>query len=132
MQKLEENIEISEKINESLVMEEDHEIKIVAENDENPIIEKDLEINIVQTIKEEIEDKIVKDIEEIKLDQCKSQAPIILMGSTKPKFIDFIGVEGFDSIFGKVQTIFLVMWCMQWERAIIFGFGMILGVALLL
>ena len=51
---LEENIEISEKINEDIVMEEEYKIKIVEEIDEDPIIEKDLEVEIVETIKEEI------------------------------------------------------------------------------
>ena len=46
-------IEIFEKINEGLVIEEP-EIKIVKEINEYPIIEKDLEIEIVETIKEEI------------------------------------------------------------------------------
>ena len=50
----EENIEISEEINEGFVIEEKPEIKIVEEINEDPIIEKDLEIEIVETIKEEI------------------------------------------------------------------------------
>ena len=36
----EENIEIFEEINKSLVIEEEPEIKIAEENNENPIIEK--------------------------------------------------------------------------------------------
>ena len=43
----EEIIEISEKINEGLVIEEEPEIKIVEEINEDPIIEKDLEVEIV-------------------------------------------------------------------------------------
>ena len=35
-------------------MEEEYKIKIVEEIDEDPIIEKDLEVEIVETIKEEI------------------------------------------------------------------------------
>ena len=41
-------------------------------------------------------------------------------------------VVGYGRILGKVQTIFSVMWCMQRERAIVFGFGTTLGVVLLL
>ena len=41
-------------------------------------------------------------------------------------------VVGYRRILGKVQTIFSVMWCMQQERAIVFGFGTTLGVVLFL
>ena len=45
------SIEISEEINEGLVMEEDPLIKIIVEeNNEDPIIEKDLEVKMVETI----------------------------------------------------------------------------------
>ena len=37
-------------------------------------------------------------------------------------------VVGYGRILGKVQIIFSVMWCMQQERAIVFGFGITLGV----
>ena len=47
----EQNIEISEEINKGLVMEEDPQIKIIVEeNNEDPIIEKDLEVKMVETI----------------------------------------------------------------------------------
>ena len=49
----EEIIEIFEKINEGLVIEEP-EIKIVEEINEYPIIEKDLEVEIVETIKKKL------------------------------------------------------------------------------
>ena len=41
-------------------------------------------------------------------------------------------VVGYGRILEKVQTIFSVMWCMQWERAIIFGSGTTLQVVLFL
>ena len=94
----EENIEIFEEINEGLVIEEKLEIKIVKEINENPIIEKDLEVKIVETIKEEIIKEVVNDLNEIKLDNCNVQAPIILAGDIETKFIDFIGVDRFYSI----------------------------------
>ena len=75
-------------------MEEEFEIKIVEEINEDLIIEKDLEVEVViQTIKEEIIREVVNDVDEIKLDGCNVQAPIILVGDTETKFIDFIGVE---------------------------------------
>ena len=46
------NVEIYEKINEDIVIEEEFEIKIVEEINEDPIIEKDLEVKVVETIKE--------------------------------------------------------------------------------
>ena len=94
----EENIEISEEINEGLVLEEDPEIKSVEEINENSVIEKDLEVKIVETIKEEIIEEIVNNLNEVKLDDCNVQAPIILVGDTETMFIDFIGVERFDFI----------------------------------
>ena len=93
----EENIEIFEEINEGLVIEEEPKIKIVEEINEDPIIEN-LEVEIVETIKEEIIEEVVNDLNEVKLDDCNVQAPIILVGDTKTKFIDFIGVERFDLI----------------------------------
>ena len=68
------------------------------EINEDPIIEKDLEAEIAETIKEEIIKEVVNDFDEIKLDDCNIQTPIILLGDTKTKFIDFIGVEIFDLI----------------------------------
>ena len=48
-------------------MEEIPKIKIiVGESNENPIIEKDLEVKIVETIEEEIEDESFKNLNEIK------------------------------------------------------------------
>ena len=64
----EQNIEIFEEI---LVMEEDPQIKIILEeNNEDPIIEKDLEVEIVETIEEEIEEESFKDLNEIKSYDC--------------------------------------------------------------
>ena len=94
----EENIEISEEINEGLVLEEDPEIKIVEEINENSIIEKDFDVEMVETIKEEIIEEVVNNLDEVKLDDCNVQAPIILVGDTETMFIDFIGVERFDFI----------------------------------
>ena len=91
----EENIEIFEEINEGFVIEEKPEIKIVKEINENPIIEKNLEAEIVETIKEEIIEEVVNDLDEVKLDDCNVQVPIILVGDIETKFIDFIGVERF-------------------------------------
>ena len=92
----EQNIEIYEEV---LVMEEDPQIKIIVEeNNEDPIIEKDLEVKIVENIEEEIIEEVVNDLDEVKLDNCNVQAPIILVGDTETKFIDFIGVDRFDSI----------------------------------
>ena len=65
---------------------------------EDPIIEKDLKVEIVETIKEEIIEEVFNYLEEVKLDDCNVQAPIILVGDTETKFIDFIGVDRFDSI----------------------------------
>ena len=94
----EENIEIFGEINEDLVIEEELEIKIVEEINEDPIIKKDLEVEKVDTIKEEIIEEVVNDLDEVKLDDCNVQAPIVLVGDTEIKFIDFIGVDRFDSI----------------------------------
>ena len=59
----EENLEISEEINERLIIEEKPEIKIVEENNEDPIIEKDLEVKIVETIKEKIIEEVVNNLD---------------------------------------------------------------------
>ena len=68
------------------------------EINKDPIIEKDHEVEIVETIKEEIIEEVVNDLDEVKLDDCNVQAPIILVGANETKFIDFIGVERFDLI----------------------------------
>ena len=69
------NIEIYEEINEGIIIEEDHEIKInVEEINEDPSIHKDLKVKI--TIKEEIIEEIINDLNEIKLDDCNIQTPI--------------------------------------------------------
>ena len=73
-------------------------IKIVKEINEDPIIEKDLEVEMIEIIEEEIEDESFKDLNEMKSYDCQSQDPFILMISDTRKFIDFIGVDRFDSI----------------------------------
>ena len=65
---------------------------------EDPSIHKDLEVKMVETIEDEVEEESFKDLDEVKLDDCNVQAPIILVGDTKTKFLDFIGVERFDLI----------------------------------
>ncbi|XP_065636203.1 uncharacterized protein LOC136070324 [Quercus suber] len=97
----EENIDISKDINESLIIEEELEIKIVEEIDENPMIEKYLEVEMAKTTEDEIEEESFKDLDEVKLDDCNIQAPIILVGDTETNFTDFIGVERFDLIIGS-------------------------------
>ena len=62
------------------------------------LIEKDLEVETVETIKEEVLEEVVNNLNEVKLGDCKVQAPIILVGSTETKYIDFIRVERFDLI----------------------------------
>ena len=79
-------------------MEEKLEIKIVEEIDENPIIEKYLEVKMVEAIEDEDEEESFKDLDEVKLDDGNVQTPIILVGDTEIKFLDFIGVERFDLI----------------------------------
>ena len=94
-----EEITYLEEINEDLVIEEDPKIKIIVEeNNEDPIIEKDLEVEMIETIEEEIEEESFKDLNEIKSYVCQSQDPFILVVSDTLKFIDFIGVDRFDSI----------------------------------
>ena len=95
----EENIEDFEEINGSLIIEEDPEVRInVEEIIEDPSIHKVLEVKIVETIKEEIIEEVVNVLSEVKLDDFNVQSPIILVGDTETKFIDFIGVERFDLI----------------------------------
>ena len=65
---------------------------------EYPIIEKNLEVKMVETIEEKIEEESFKDLNEIKSYDCQSQDPFILVVSDIPKFIDFIGVDRIDSI----------------------------------
>ena len=68
----EKNIEITEEINEGLVMKEDPKIKIIVEeNNENPIIEKELDHEMVEIIEEEIDGESFKDLNEIEsYDYC--------------------------------------------------------------
>ena len=95
----EQNIEIYEEINKGLVMEEDPQIKIIVEeNNEDPIVEKGLEVEMVETIEDEIEEESFKDLNEMKSYDCQSQDPFILVVSDTPKSIDFIGVDRFDLI----------------------------------
>ena len=95
----EQNIEIFEEINEGLIMEVDCKIKIIVEeNNEYPIIEKNLEVEMVETIEKKIEEESFKDLNEIKSYDCQSQDPFILVVSDIPKFINFIGVDRIESI----------------------------------
>ena len=68
----EKNIEITEEINEGLVMKEDPKIKIIVEeNNENRIIEKELDHEMVEIIEEEIDEESFKDLNEIEsYDYC--------------------------------------------------------------
>ena len=78
----EQNIEISEKINEDLVMEEDHKIKIIEEeNNGGPIIEKDLKVKMSETIEEEI----IKEFNKSESDDYQYQNPFILVVIDTPK-----------------------------------------------
>ena len=52
------------------------------EINEYPVIEKDLEVKIVETIKVETIEEVVNDFDEAKLDDCNIQTPIILVGDT--------------------------------------------------
>ena len=65
---------------------------------EDPIIEKDLEVEMIETIEEEIEEESFKDLNEIKSYDCQSQNLFILVVSDTPNFINFIRVDKFDSI----------------------------------
>ena len=98
------------------------------EINEDPIIEKDLEVETVETIKEEIIEEVVKNLDEVKLDNCNVQTPIILEGDTETMFIDFIGVERFDMIIDSYLVD--VVYCMkikgqevQVARLMTFKFG---------
>ena len=62
-----------------------------------PNIKKFLEVEMVETVKEEIEDKIFKDLNAFNIVDYP-WASIILVGGNIPKFIDFIGFEKFDAI----------------------------------
>ena len=62
---------------------------------EDPIIEKDLKVEI---IKKEIIEELVNYLDEFKLDDCNIQAPTILVGGTETKYINFIVVKRFDLI----------------------------------
>ena len=53
------------------------------EINEDSSIEKDLEVEIVETIKKEIIEEVVNDLDEVKLDDCNVQAPIIYVGDTE-------------------------------------------------
>ena len=77
------------------------ENKIVEKINEDPIIERDLEVKMVETIEEELDEEIFKDLNKIKLYDYQYQDPFILVVSNTPKFIDFIGVDRFDSIAGS-------------------------------
>ena len=68
------------------------------EINEDLIIEKDLKVEIIETIKKEIIEEVVNNLDEIKLDDHNIHAPIIWVGVTETKFIDFIGVKRFDLI----------------------------------
>ena len=68
---VEENIRFYREINENLI-KEDLEIEIVEKINEHPIIEKDIKVEIVETRKEKIEDKIVNDLSEIKSKQVSN------------------------------------------------------------
>ena len=91
---LEENIEICEKSSKDIVIKEESKLKIVEQINEDPIIDKDLEVEKAETI----EDENFKDFNEIKSYDCQSQDLFILVVSDTPKFIDFDGVDRFDLI----------------------------------
>ena len=65
---------------------------------EDLIIEKDPEVKMAETIEEDIKDKSFKDLNEIKSYDCQSQDPFILMVIDTLKYINFIGVDRFNSI----------------------------------
>ena len=62
------------------------------------IIEKDLEVEMVETSEEKIEEEIFKNLNEIKSYDCQSQNHFTLVVSKAPKCIDFIRVDRFYSI----------------------------------
>ena len=75
------------------------------EINEDPIMEKDFEVEIVEAIKEEIIEEVVNDLDEVKLDDCNVQTSIVLAGDTETEFIDFIGVDRFDSnLYNYIKT----------------------------
>ena len=52
-------------------MEEDPQVKIIVEeNNEDLIIEKDLQVEMIETIEEEIQEESFKDLNEIKSYDC--------------------------------------------------------------
>ena len=59
---------------------------IVEESNEDPIIEKDLEVKITETIGEEIKEESFKNLNEIKSYDCQSQDPYILVHYNKMYF----------------------------------------------
>ena len=59
---------------------------IVEESNEDPIIEKDLEVKIIETIGEEIKEESFKNLNEIKSYDCQSQDPYILVHYNKMYF----------------------------------------------
>ena len=80
-------------------MEEGPEIKIIVEEiNEYLTIEKDLEVQMVETSEEKIEEEIFKNLNDIKSFDCQSQNPFILVVCDAPKCIDFIRFDRFDSI----------------------------------
>ena len=93
---LKEELHVEENI--VLFMEKDPDIKIIVEENNEDIIEKDLEVKMVETIEEQIIEEVVNDLDEVKLDDCNVQAPFILVVSDTPKFINLIEVDKFDSI----------------------------------
>ena len=68
------------------------------EINEDLIIENDLKVEIIETIKKEIIEELVNYLDEFKLDDCNIQAPTILVGGTETKYINFIVVKRFDLI----------------------------------
>ena len=58
---------------------------------EDPIIEKYLKVEIVETIKEEIIEEVVNDLDEVKLDDCNVQTPIVLVGVPRQGLLILLG-----------------------------------------
>ena len=61
------------------------------EINEDPIIEKDLEVEIVETVKEELMEEVVNDIDEVKLNDCNVQAPTIWWETPKQSLLILLG-----------------------------------------
>ena len=61
------------------------------EINEDPIIEKDLEVEIVETVKEELMEEVVNDIDEVKLNDCNVQAPTIWWETLKQILLILLG-----------------------------------------